>query len=326
MTALSETYPFSSVAGIHVPVMLREVLDFMAACDPKRILDCCFGGGGHSRALLERTSAHVVAVDCDPQAKERAREFEAMYGDRFEFHSMNYSGIDRLSGGGFDGILYDLGISSFHVDEGERGFSFRQDAPVDMRMDPTTGQSAAEFLEGAPYDDLVAAVREYGEEQNWKRVVQALMSARGTGRLSRTVSLAQVIEDAIPGRVKRQNRGIHPATKTFQGIRMWVNQELEHLGISLPKAFSMLNEGGRLMVISFHSLEDRIVKRMFREWAGQPVDANDSRSVQDRVVQARLITRKPCVPAADEIQANSRSRSARLRVLERLPREQKGAA
>ncbi len=331
MSAASEAYPFSSIAGTHVPVMLREVLDLMGACHPMRILDCCFGGGGHTRALLESTDASVVAVDRDPQASARAGELKAKYGDRFEFHSMNYSGIDRLSVGGFDGILYDLGISSFHVDEGNRGFSFRQDAPVDMRMDPTTGESAAEFLEGAPYDDLVAAVREYGEEQNWKRVVHALMSARGTGRLSRTVSLAQVIEEAIPERVKRQNRGMHPATKTFQGIRMWVNQELEHLRVSLPKAFSMLNEGGRLLVISFHSLEDRIVKRMFREWAGQPVDANDSRSQHDRVVQAKLITRKPCVPAEDETRANPRSRSARLRALERvslerLPLERKGEA
>jgi 16S rRNA (cytosine1402-N4)-methyltransferase len=239
----------------------------------------------------------------------------------FKFYSCNYSEIGGLDEAPFDMIFFDLGISSFHVDEAERGFSFNKDAPLDMRMDPRVGRSAAEFLEEAPYDDIAVAVREYGEEKNWKIIVRAMDDARGTGILSRTVTLARLIEESLPARVRRQRPGVHPATKTFQGIRMAVNEELHHLKTALPAAFDLLNPEGSMVVISFHSLEDRIVKRQFRSWSGFPVDANDSMAKQDRVVLADLVTRKPIRPGDEEVAHNPRSRSALMRIIKKLPRE-----
>lgn len=308
----------------HIPVMLEQVLQAARAVSPGKILDCCFGGGGHSRAFLEQTDASVVAVDRDPAAMERAQVLEREFGSRFRLCSMNYSEIDSIGEAEFDVVFYDLGISSFHVDEAGRGFSFMKDAPLDMRMDTRQGMSAAEFLEKAPKDELVKAVREYGEEDNWKNIVKALDDARGTGTLSRTVSLARLIESVTPAYLRRRNKGIHPATRTFQGIRMAVNEELHHLESSLPKAFELLREGGRLIVISFHSLEDRIVKRQFRQWAGFAVDRNDSTPRQDRTIVARLITRKPLRPSEAEVARNPRSRSALMRVLEKGTAQEKG--
>lgn len=308
----------------HVPVMLDEVVKFVAGVKPGRVLDCCFGGGGHTRAFLENTDAVVVAVDRDPAAVERAKAIESTFGERFKLYSCNYSEIDEIGEKDFDVVFYDLGISSFHVDEAERGFSFLKDAPLDMRMDTRKGMSAADFLETAPVDRLVKAVREYGEEQNWKNIVKALEDARGTGTLSRTVSLARLIESVTPARIRRQKKGIHPATRTFQGVRMAVNEELQHLEASLPKAFDLLKEGGLLVVISFHSLEDRIVKRQFRKWAGFALDVNDSTPRQERDIVAKLITRKPMRPSEAEVSRNPRSRSALMRVLEKDTTQQKG--
>lgn len=323
MYSMMEQGSLKAATG-HVPVMLDEAVKYVVAIDPAKILDCCFGGGGHTRAFLENTRATVVAVDRDPSAIERAKDVEAGYGDRFRLVSCNYSEIDELGEGDFDVVFYDLGISSFHVDEAERGFSFLKDAPLDMRMDTRQGRSAAEFLETAPNDELVKAVREYGEEKNWKIIVKALEDARGTGTLSRTVSLARLIESVTPAHIRRQKRGIHPATRTFQGIRMAVNEELRHLEASLPKAFNLLKDGGRMIVISFHSLEDRIVKRQFRKWAGYAVDENDSTPRQDRDIVANLITRKPLRPVDAEVSRNPRSRSALMRVLEKDTAQQKG--
>jgi 16S rRNA (cytosine1402-N4)-methyltransferase len=301
----------------HVPVLLEEVLQLVSEVRPLRILDCCFGGGGHSEAFLERTGATVVAVDRDPDAVARAALFKARFGDRFEIHHCNYSEVGTLSLPEQDVIFFDLGISSYHVDEAARGFSFNKDAPLDMRMDPTRGMSAAEFLEKAPIDDVVRAVREYGEEKNWKKIVIAIDEARGTGILSRTVSLANLIESVTPARLRRMSKGMHPATQTFQGLRMAVNEELNHLRMALPKAFDLLREGGRMLVIAFHSLEDRIVKRQFRSWAGFAEDASDSRARQDRVIVADRVTRKPIRPSAEEVSRNPRSRSAVLRVIDK---------
>lgn len=308
----------------HIPVMLEEAIRYLKEVNPSKILDCCFGGGGHARAFLENTDAVVIAVDRDPAAIERASELKREFGDRFELHTCNYSEIDQIGESEFDVIFYDLGISSFHVDEAERGFSFMKDAPLDMRMDNRSGVSAADFLEEASYEELVKAIREYGEEKNWKSIVKALEDARGTGTLSRTVTLARLIESVTPARIRRRKKGIHPATRSFQGIRMAVNAELMHLEASLPKAFDMLPEKGRLIVISFHSLEDRIVKRQFRKWAGFAVDINDSTARQDRDIVAKLVTRKPLRPSETEVSGNPRSRSALMRVLEKETVIQKG--
>jgi 16S rRNA (cytosine1402-N4)-methyltransferase len=302
----------------HIPVLLDEALEALAPGVAKRYLDCTFGGGGHTRALLESSSdAEVVSLDCDPDAGIRAEPLAEEYGERFRFCDLSFQRLDEESSEGeFDGVLFDLGISSFQLAEAEKGFSFRLDAPLDMRLNPRVGQSAADFLETATRESLVRAVREYGEERRWNRVVNAILDARGTGQLQRTVTAAEVVSRAI-GASARKPR-MHPATKTFQGIRIAINGELEAIAVALPKAFRALKPGGFLVLIAFHSLEDRIVKRFMRRMAGRPEHRRDSRSIHDRVAYAKLTSTKAVKPTAEEVQRNTRSRSARMRVLQKV--------
>lgn len=301
----------------HVSVLLKECVEMLSPREGGSYLDCTFGGGGHSRAILESApGVRLTAFDADPEAAVRAAAFSEIYGDRFRFIDGNFEQLER-AGGGYDGILMDLGVSSFQLDDAARGFSFRNDAPADMRLDPRKGLSAADFLETASERDLVKAVRDYGEEDSWKRVVRAIMDARGTGRLLRTASLASLVENAIPRRPGPPAR-IHPATLTFQGIRIMVNDEIGVIERAVPKAFHALAPRGVLAVISFHSLEDRPVKRYFNDICGKPIDSNDSRNQDERVRLAEAVTRKPVVPTDAECSANPRSRSAKLRGVRKI--------
>jgi 16S rRNA (cytosine1402-N4)-methyltransferase len=302
----------------HLPVLVREVISFLAPQAGGRFLDATFGGGGHTRALLATSpETRVVAFDRDPAAEERSLSLKSEYGERFELISADFSRLGELATLEFDGILFDLGISSFQLDEPERGFSFRQDAPADMRMDTRAGLPASQWLETATEEMLVRAIRDYGEEPHWRRVVRALLSARGSGALARTTSLAEIIAEAIPPR-DRFGSKIHPATRAFQGIRIAVNDELGAIERALPAAFAKLRAGGALAVISFHSLEDRIVKQYFRRQCGQPESADDSTPQQFRQKHAEPLTRRPLTPQPDELASNPRSRSAKLRALRKL--------
>ena len=306
----------------HIPVLLDECMGSLKPDQGGVYADLTFGGGGHSRAILEAHSKNqLVAFDCDPDASLRSAELLEEFSGRFTFYDTSFRELDKFSSvNEFDGILMDLGISSFQLMEPEKGFSFRLDAPIDMRLNPRVGMSAAEYLETASEESLIRAVREYGEERRWRRVVEAIISARGTGLLSRTMSAADIVSKAVGGRHPRQR--IHPATKTFQGIRIAINGELEALAVTLPKALSALKEGGVLAVISFHSLEDRIVKRFMRKMAGRPEHKNDSRLLHERSSFGRMLTSKAIMPSKEEVLSNPKSRSARLRVFTKFNNEE----
>ena len=294
----------------HKPVLLEEAVKILSPRDGKTYLDCTFGGGGHTRRILESADCKVVSLDRDPAAIERAKAVSADYPDRFEFRPLAFSDLDMLGGESFAGILFDFGVSSFQLDTPERGFSFMREGPLDMRMDTTKGFTAREYIESADESELVEILREYGEEPRARKIARAIIAAREAGKISTTAELAKAIAEAAPSHER-----IHPATRAFQALRIKVNDELGEIERALPKAFAALESGGVMAAISFHSLEDRIVKKFFKKASGRPEDRFDTSFVQDRVKLAELLTRKPILPSEEETANNPRSRSAKLRAI-----------
>ena len=310
----------------HISVLLREASDALlperdGSADgyPRVLVDATFGRGGHSRELLRRmpSDGRLIGIDRDAEAAASAREIA---DSRFTFVRSHFGGMaSALAGMGIeqvDGILLDIGVSSPQLDDASRGFSFMRDGPLDMRMDQSGGQSAAGWIATATINDITEVIRDYGEERFASRIAAAIVEARERQPLERTVQLAQIIEKAVPARWTGQ----HPATKTFQAIRIHVNQELEELRMALNAALPLLAPGGRLAVISFHSLEDRMVKLWMREHAGRaPEDPRLRHLPKTNAVSAQIkLVGKDRAPSDEEISANPRSRSARLRVAEKL--------
>jgi 16S rRNA (cytosine1402-N4)-methyltransferase len=304
----------------HVTVLRDETAALLAPVPGRRVLDGTLGGGGHAEALLER-GATVIGLDQDERALAAARERLASHGDRFVAVHANFRDaravLDSLGIGAVDGVLVDLGVSSPQLDEAERGFSFQQKGPLDMRMDRSGGAPLSERLRSVDAAELTRIIADDGEERFAQRIARAVVEAQAEGLLTDTRALAEVVSKAIPA--SQWPRGIHPATRTFQALRIWVNDELGALRAWLDALPSLVAPGGRAAAIAFHSLEDRPVKQRFAELTrgcicppALPVCGCG------RTAAWQLVTRKPAVASASEIDVNPRSRSAHLRCVERL--------
>ena len=317
MTALgAEDLRRAAAQDSHQTVLLEEAVDALAIRADGTYVDATFGRGGHSRLILERLGqrGRLVALDKDPQAIEAATRisdarFSVVHASFDELAGV----LERLGLEGVDGVLLDLGVSSPQLDDAERGFSFRRDGPLDMRMDTSRGQTAAQWLETASEAEIREVIHDYGEERFAKQIAKAIVAARQREPVVTTGQLADIVGAAV----RTREKGKDPATRTFQAVRIYINQELAHLSLALPQVLDLLLPGGRLAVISFHSLEDRIVKHFMRGAARADVPIRlplrESELPQPRL---RLVG-KPVRPTAAEIAANPRARSATLRIATR---------
>ena len=313
MTVEGTAAPFS-----HAPVLLDEILEFLFSTGEPRsgglFCDATLGGGGHARAILERSGpdGRLIGLDRDPQALSAARDNLASFADRVTLVHAPFSRLGLvlrdLDVTAVDGIIADLGVSSPQLDRGERGFSFQKEGPLDMRMDQTQGETAAELLARLDERSLTSLLRDFGEERHAARIARDVLAARDRGELSGTHALATVVARAVPGHERHKN----PATRTFQALRIVVNRELDELTAFLEQAPGFLAVRGRLCVITFHSLEDRMVKRRFRALAGV-----GGPRIEGPAVYA-LVVKRVVIAADAEQERNPRSRSAKLRVLERV--------
>ncbi|MFH2063101.1 MAG: 16S rRNA (cytosine(1402)-N(4))-methyltransferase RsmH [bacterium] len=289
---------------VHQPVLLKETIEALALEPGTNVVDCTVGAGGHAAAALSLTApdGRLLGLDLDEAALETARKKLEVFGSRAMLVRANYRDIEQVllstSFGPFQAAVLDLGFSSLEIDDPARGFSFRFDGPLDMRYDRSRELTAAEIVNSWPESELVRILVEYGEEKFARRIVKAIRTA-GRGRhIVSTSELSEIIKDAVPG--GRSGRGIHPATRTFQALRIAVNDELSNVRDGLEAVWAAIGSGGRVAVISFHSLEDRIVKRFLRE------------KVRSR--EGAEVTKRPIVPTEEEVRTNPRARSAKLRV------------
>jgi len=305
----------------HVPVMLEECMDCLNVREGSLFADGTLGGGGHSEAILGR-GASVIGIDRDPSALRAADERLLHFAPRYRSLHGNFADIGALLEGigvhRVDGVLLDIGVSSHQIDTAERGFSYHEDAPLDMRMDPTRGMTAADIVNTYPERELTHILREYGEEKWAARIAQFIVKSRP---LTTTMDLVAVIDAAIPKSVRIHQT--HPARRTFQAIRIEVNGELAALEKALDGAMEVIRPGGRLVVITFHSLEDRIVKNAFRRMENPCIcPPSFPMCVCGKKPYAKVITRKPLEPAPEEVERNPRSHSAKVRCAEHSSNEE----
>ncbi len=305
----------------HVPVLLDSVLSGLKIKQDGCYVDGTFGRGGHSREILKHlgSQGRLIGIDRDPDAIASAPKtllddarFEIIRGD---FAQLKKLINERALCGQIDGLLLDLGVSSPQLDEAHRGFSFLRDGPLDMRMDPDSGRSASDFIERVEQKDLIRILRQFGEETHASRIARAICSAREISSIDTTGQLAAIIEAAVPARERARKR--HPATKTFQAIRIAINAEIEQLDLVLQQSLDVLKRGGRLCVISFHSLEDRLVKRFIRNASRESEQYRGMPSVPEEFRPKLKALGKVVVASASELALNRRARSARLRIAER---------
>lgn len=298
--------------AFHKPVLLNEMLQYLSPRDGEIYLDGTFGAGGYTRAILEAADCKVIAIDRDPVAEAQARNLQDEFRGRFEFVPGCYGEArSLLPSVQLDGMVLDIGVSSMQIDEGGRGFSFQKDGPLDMRMSQS-GPTLAERLAEVEEEALADILYHYGEERKSRRISRFIIEARAKEAILTTRQLAEIVRRAIPA----HGAAIDPATRTFQALRIWMNQELEELENGLAAALHLLKAGGRLVVVVFHSLEDRIVKRFLQEHAGEKEAVSRHIPITNEQAEAplfTLLTKKPVMGTDAEIAGNPRARSAKLR-------------
>ena len=300
----------------HIPVLVHSAVEYLSVRDGGTYVDATFGAGGYARAILAAADARVIAIDRDASAVARGADLVQEAGGRLVLVQDRFSNLAQVAQGCghslVDGVVCDLGVSSMQLDEAERGFSFRRDGPLDMRMG-NAGPSAADVIAAASERDLAFIIKTLGEERHARAIARAIVAARSEAPIRTTLGLARVIE-----RVARPRPGIiHPATRTFQALRIFLNEELDELAAALAAAEAVLKPGGRLVVVSFHSLEDRIVKTFLVERGRQSGSSRHLPEVARPAPTFRLLTGRPVTPDEAEIAANPRARSAKLRAAER---------
>ena len=294
----------------HFPVMLPEVLENLAPHDGEVYVDATFGNGGYSEAVLQAAHCKVIAIDRDPTVLPRVQELKSLYGDRFDFKSGCFGSLSQLITTPVNGFMFDIGVSSMQLDQAERGFSFAKEAPLDMRMS-CSGETAADLVNTLPEKELADLIYKYVEERKSRQIAAKIVAYRKNKPIKTTTELADIIYSVV----HKTPHSIDPATRTFQALRIEVNHELDELENGLKSAVSLLSSQGRIVVVSFHSLEDRIVKNFFREQSGG--NAHVSRYLPQNTVKPIAVlanVSKAITPSQKELELNPRSRSAKLRV------------
>ncbi len=309
--------------NLHIPVMLKEIISFIPTNKKINVVDATFGGGGYSRAILKKFNvSQLIAIDRDPISKTLSQDIKSLYPN-FSLINDQFSRIDKIVANSklykkFDIILYDLGTSSNQIDKAERGFSFNKNGPLDMRMG-LNKKNAFEIINNYEEKNLAKIIYEYGEERYSRIIAKEIVKNRKIKFISNTLELSEIVKKCLPKKNKNK-KNIHPATKTFQALRIYVNDELNELKKSLDKTINLLNPNGLILVVSFQSLEDRIVKDFFNHNSGKRWrSSRHYPELSDTLAtQLKIITKKPLVPSASEILNNPRSRSAKLRIAQKI--------